>query len=104
MTSLFRMTFERSYNENQRHHYRFSQVSLVVLNTVAMLMNQVDSTLPDIEHFHSLVPLDTTNQKSVAVFGYPSWIYKATSTKDGKIYCLRRLEGMYGVKYYVISW
>ncbi|KAI9816644.1 MAG: PAB-dependent poly(A)-specific ribonuclease subunit 3 [Thelocarpon impressellum] len=53
-----------------------------------------NSTLPtQVEHFHSLVPLDTVNQKSTAMFGYPSWIYKATSAKDGKVYALRRLEG-----------
>ncbi|KAI9825533.1 MAG: hypothetical protein M1819_000525 [Sarea resinae] len=52
-----------------------------------------NSSLPQLEHFHSLVPLDTTNQKSVAAFGYPSWIYKATSSKDGNYYALRRLEG-----------
>ncbi|KAI9675632.1 MAG: PAB-dependent poly(A)-specific ribonuclease subunit 3 [Caeruleum heppii] len=52
------------------------------------------SKLPSqIDHFHSLVPLDTTNQKSATTFGYPSWIYKATSSKDGKTYALRRLEG-----------
>jgi PAB-dependent poly(A)-specific ribonuclease subunit 3 len=55
----------------------------------------VDSTLPPlIEHFHSLVPLDTTNQKNATLFGYPSWIYKAVSNKDGNTYALRRLEGM----------
>lgn len=55
-----------------------------------------DSTLPpQIDHFHSLVPLDTTNQKNAATFGYPSWVYKAMSSKDGKLYALRRLEGIY---------
>ncbi|KAI9814241.1 MAG: PAB-dependent poly(A)-specific ribonuclease subunit 3 [Pycnora praestabilis] len=52
-----------------------------------------NSTLPSIDYFHSLVPLDTTNQKNAAIFGYPSWIYKAMSGKDGIIYALRRLEG-----------
>ncbi|KAI9791407.1 MAG: PAB-dependent poly(A)-specific ribonuclease subunit 3 [Peltula sp. TS41687] len=53
-----------------------------------------NSTLPpQIDHFHSLVPLDTTNQKNAATFGYPSWVYKAMSSKDGKLYALRRLEG-----------
>ena len=54
----------------------------------------LDSTLPtQIEHFHSLVPLDTTNQRNATLFGYPSWIYKAVSHKDGHTYALRRLEG-----------
>ena len=54
----------------------------------------VDSTLPpNIAHFHSLVPLVHNNQKNANLFGYPSWIYKAISSKDGKAYCLRRLQG-----------
>ncbi|KAI9710066.1 MAG: hypothetical protein M1812_007530 [Candelaria pacifica] len=58
------------------------------------LMSVVDSTLPSqIDHFHSLVPLDTTNQKSAAFFEYPSWVYKVISSKDGNTYALRRLEG-----------
>ena len=53
-----------------------------------------NSTLPsNIEHFHSLVPLDTNSQKSATVFGYPTWVYKATSSKDGLTYVIRRLEG-----------
>ena len=27
------------------------------------------------------------------MFGYPSWVYKAMSSKNGKYYTLRRLEG-----------
>jgi len=54
-----------------------------------------DSNLPQtIEHFHSLVPLDTNNQKSSGVLGYINWVYKAVSSKDGCTYVLRRLEGM----------
>ncbi|MCJ1285856.1 PAB-dependent poly(A)-specific ribonuclease subunit 3 [Xylographa opegraphella] len=53
-----------------------------------------NSTLPpQIDHFHSLVPLDTNSQKNATIFGYPSWIYKAVSSKDGNTYALRRLEG-----------
>ncbi|KAI9888744.1 MAG: PAB-dependent poly(A)-specific ribonuclease subunit 3 [Vezdaea aestivalis] len=53
-----------------------------------------NSTLPQqIDHFHSLVPLDTSHIKSATTFGYPSWVYKATSAKDGNLYALRRLEG-----------
>ena len=57
-------------------------------------MTGLDSTLPpQIDHYHSLVPLDTTNQKNATLFGYPSWIYKAVSSKDGNTFALRRLEG-----------
>lgn len=48
----------------------------------------------NIEHFHSLVPLDLANQKSAASFGFNSWLYKAVSSKDGLTYALRRIEGM----------
>ena len=67
--------------------------STIKRNTLSKLMI-LDSTLPpQIDHFHSLVPLDTTNQKNATLFGYPSWIYKAVSSKDGNTYALRRLEG-----------
>ncbi|QDS77819.1 hypothetical protein FKW77_005997 [Venturia effusa] len=60
----------------------------------ASLQTLPNSTLPaSIEHFHSLVPLDTNNQKNNTTFGYVTWLYKATSSKDGKLYTLRRLEG-----------
>ncbi|KAK7543868.1 PAB-dependent poly(A)-specific ribonuclease subunit PAN3 [Phyllosticta citricarpa] len=53
-----------------------------------------NSTLPSaVDHFHSLVPLDTNNQKNATLFGYPTWVYKAVSGKDGLTYTLRRLEG-----------
>ena len=39
------------------------------------------------------MPLDTNSQKNATLFGYPSWIYKAVSSKDGNTYALRRLEG-----------
>ncbi|KAL9116245.1 MAG: hypothetical protein Q9227_000616 [Pyrenula ochraceoflavens] len=52
------------------------------------------SNLPaHIEGFHSLLPLDAGRQRNVMIFGYPSWIYKAQSSKDGNFYALRRLEG-----------
>lgn len=61
--------------------------------TEATLQTFSNSTLPQqIEHFHSLVALDTTAQKAASVYGYPSWLYKAVSSKDGYTYCLRRLE------------
>lgn len=47
-----------------------------------------------VEHFHSLVALDTSTPKTSSTYGYPSVIYKATSNKDGYNYALRRLEGL----------
>ncbi|KAL9094181.1 MAG: hypothetical protein Q9165_003596 [Trypethelium subeluteriae] len=60
----------------------------------ATLQSLPNSTLPSqVDHFHSLVPLDTNNQKNAALFGYSSWVYKAMSSNDGFTYTLRRLEG-----------
>ena len=87
---------ERSCNVWWRLRTRSSPVSCIqsVSSLEELLTSMIDSTLPtQVDHFHSLVPLDTVNQKSAATFGYPSWIYKAVSTKDGKLYALRRLEG-----------
>ncbi|PBP22146.1 PAB-dependent poly(A)-specific ribonuclease subunit PAN3 [Diplocarpon rosae] len=52
-----------------------------------------NSQLPAVEHYHTLVPLDTSHQKSATVFGFPSWVYKAVSSKNGLTYVLRRIEG-----------
>ncbi|QSS65255.1 PAB-dependent poly(A)-specific ribonuclease subunit pan3 [Histoplasma capsulatum] len=60
----------------------------------ATLQTLPNSQLPtQLDHFHSLVPLDLSYQKNAAIFGYPSWVYKAQSSKDGNFYALRRLEG-----------
>lgn len=52
-----------------------------------------DTGLPQLDNFHSLVALDTTNRKNANIFGHPSWVYKAVDAKTGFIRCLRRLEG-----------
>ncbi|KAA8569033.1 hypothetical protein MFRU_047g00360 [Monilinia fructicola] len=62
----------------------------------ASLQVMPNATLPSIPgSYHSLVALDTSPIRSAAVFGYPSWVYKAISVKNGKHYCLRRLEGFH---------
>ncbi|KAK5691685.1 PAB-dependent poly(A)-specific ribonuclease subunit 3, partial [Elasticomyces elasticus] len=59
--------------------------------TLQMLPN---TQLPaQVDYFHSLVPLDLNHQKNATIFGFPSWVYKAQSSKDGNFYALRRLEG-----------
>ncbi|KAI7974299.1 hypothetical protein EIK77_008482 [Talaromyces pinophilus] len=70
--------------------------SKVIPGPIKAVTNRVcsDSSLPaHVDHFHSLVPLDLTHQKNAAMFGFPSWVYKAQSNKDGNFYVLRRLEG-----------
>ncbi|ESZ91702.1 hypothetical protein SBOR_7921 [Sclerotinia borealis F-4128] len=62
----------------------------------ASLQVMPNATLPTLGvpvSYHSLVALDTTQNRSTTVFGCPSWVYKATATRNGKHYCLRRLEG-----------
>ncbi|KAL3472003.1 PAB-dependent poly(A)-specific ribonuclease subunit pan3 [Aspergillus californicus] len=60
----------------------------------ATLQTLPNTQLPaQVDYFHSLVPLDLNLQKNATIFGYPSWIYKAQSSKDGCFYALRRLEG-----------
>ncbi|KAJ5490955.1 PAN2-PAN3 deadenylation complex subunit PAN3 [Penicillium diatomitis] len=62
--------------------------------SAAALQTLPNTTLPaQVDYFHSLVPLDLSHQKNAATFGYPSWVYKAQSSKDGNFYALRRLEG-----------
>lgn len=69
--------------------------SAEMVHTVADL-HFSDTTLPaQVDYFHSLVPLDLSHQKNAATFGFPSWVYKAQSSKDGNFYVLRRLEGMH---------
>lgn len=60
----------------------------------ATLQTLPNTQLPaQIDYFHSLVPLDLNHQKNATIFGFPSWVYKAQSSKDGNYYALRRLEG-----------
>lgn len=59
----------------------------------ASLQVMPNSQLPQLDNYHSLVALDTTHRKNINIFGYPTWVYKATSAKTGNLYCLRRLEG-----------
>ncbi|KAK0717198.1 PAB-dependent poly(A)-specific ribonuclease subunit PAN3 [Lasiosphaeria miniovina] len=54
---------------------------------------QVMPSLPQLERWHSLVPLDTNNRKNSSSFGYPSWMYKAQNSRTGRHYALRRIEG-----------
>ncbi|ODA78926.1 hypothetical protein RJ55_04516 [Drechmeria coniospora] len=59
----------------------------------ASLQMMPNSQLPQLDNYHSLVALDTTHRKNADIYGYPSWVYKAFSSKNGNLYCLRRLEG-----------
>lgn len=57
--------------------------------------NQVLASTIQLENYHSLVPLDkldTPHRKNTGIFGWTSWLFKAFSTKTGRIYCLRRIQ------------
>ena len=49
----------------------------------------------EVDNYHELCPLEPPGQphKSSA-FGYVTSTYKATNTKSGQCYCLRRIHGM----------
>ncbi|KAI9000236.1 kinase-like domain-containing protein [Gaertneriomyces semiglobifer] len=47
----------------------------------------------ELHHYHSFCPLDSPQPKTISVFPYPSFVYKAFSSLDGKPYVLRRIEG-----------
>ncbi|OAA63320.1 Protein kinase-like domain protein [Niveomyces insectorum RCEF 264] len=55
--------------------------------------NQAALTLSvNVESYHSLTPLDTNSHKVAGAFGRITWLYKAVASKNGKHYCLRRVE------------
>ncbi|KAF9356856.1 PAB-dependent poly(A)-specific ribonuclease subunit 3 [Mortierella sp. AD094] len=47
----------------------------------------------ELHEYHSLYPLDLTQEKSTEVFGYQSSVYKSMCSVDGRTYALRRIEG-----------
>jgi len=85
------LTFQRTTHDFfipedlRREFQRRNEAALQVLPNGAVL--------PTVDHFHSLVPLDTQTQKHNTIFGYGSWLYKAINSKDGQMYALRRIEG-----------
>ncbi|KAL1906895.1 PAB-dependent poly(A)-specific ribonuclease subunit 3 [Sporothrix stenoceras] len=55
--------------------------------------NQAAVTLSvNVESYHSLTALDTNSHKVAGSFGRITWLYKAVASKNGKHYCLRRVE------------
>jgi PAB-dependent poly(A)-specific ribonuclease subunit 3 len=67
-----------------------------------MIQSRQDATylgntpVPGIPHevgpYHSLLPLDHRMGIS-KIYGYPTPLYRAVSSIDGSVYCLRRVEG-----------
>ncbi|KAF8473436.1 hypothetical protein BDZ91DRAFT_770578 [Kalaharituber pfeilii] len=88
---------KQNLDANQRNiHHLFISDNLreeLQRKSEASLQTLQNVGLPQVDAYHSLVPLDLSNQKSTQIFGYPSWIYKAFSSGDGKAYALRRVEG-----------
>lgn len=88
------MTFARSCRRKLQLHSKLYPVcGGHVVHRI--LSDWTDTQLPaQVDYFHSLVPLDLNHQKNATIFGFPSWVYKAQSSKDGNFYVLRRLEGI----------
>jgi len=53
-----------------------------------------NSTLPAIDFFHTLTPLQGASHSNQARYGHANTIYKAVSERDGKTYCLRRFHDL----------
>lgn len=50
----------------------------------------------EVDNYHNLFPLEpppTNPMHKSSTFGYPTTSYRATNTKDGLNYCLRRIHG-----------
>ncbi|KAK3606405.1 hypothetical protein CHS0354_042055 [Potamilus streckersoni] len=85
---------------NMPQFFMSDELKLEILNRQALTMAQINPTTSDIpqevDTYRNLVPLESTLSDShpeSRVFGYPTTCYKATSTKDGMVYCLRRING-----------
>lgn len=75
----------------------------LLMNHILCSVNCIFALLPlaadlprEVDNYHNLVPLEpppvNPMQKS-STFGYQTSTYKATNTKDGLVYCLRRIHG-----------
>jgi PAB-dependent poly(A)-specific ribonuclease subunit 3 len=92
------MTSARSCRRKQQPRCKHYLVCWLESSSHSLTLTRADTQLPaQIDYFHSLVPLDLNHQKNATIFGFPSWVYKAQSSKDGNFYALRRLEGTYSV-------
>ncbi|KAJ3127746.1 PAB-dependent poly(A)-specific ribonuclease subunit 3 [Nowakowskiella sp. JEL0407] len=47
----------------------------------------------ELHAYHTFYPLENPQEGTNKVFGYPTSVYKAKSSQDGKTYCLRRIGG-----------
>ncbi|KAJ3220008.1 PAB-dependent poly(A)-specific ribonuclease subunit 3 [Dinochytrium kinnereticum] len=46
----------------------------------------------EIHTYQNLKHIESANQRSSRIFGFPSWVFKAVNSIDGKPYVLRRIE------------
>ena len=77
-----------------------------ILNKQSVSLMQIDPEHnPDIplevDNYHNLFPLEppVAHVRKSSTFGYQTSVYKATNTKDGMLYCLRRIHGKIMLKY-----
>ncbi|KAL3878580.1 hypothetical protein ACJMK2_030916 [Sinanodonta woodiana] len=85
---------------NMPQFFMPDELKLEILNRQALTMAQINPNTSDIpeevDTYHNLVPLESTISNpppKSKTFGYPTTCYKATNTKDGMAYCLRRING-----------
>ncbi|ELT95021.1 hypothetical protein CAPTEDRAFT_144629, partial [Capitella teleta] len=88
---------------NQPSFFMPDEMKMELLNRQSLSLLQMDAEhlppdLPrEVDDFHNLVPLEPPTmsplQQKSSTFGYQTSAYKAISTKDGFVYCLRRIHG-----------
>ncbi|ETS84802.1 hypothetical protein PFICI_02827 [Pestalotiopsis fici W106-1] len=82
--------------QRQAHDFFISNEFREDLQKKSAATRQVmqSSQLPEVQPYHSLVPLEGPKSGQSSLFGnVVCWVYKATSKKNGHVYCLRRLQG-----------
>lgn len=55
----------------------------------------------EVDNYTSLYPMEPAVKNPMdktSTFGYTSACYKAVNKKDGKLYCLRRIHGMFSAR------
>ena len=60
----------------------------------AYLRTFSNSTLPSVDYYHTLTPLQGASQTNNGRHKHTSSVYKAISDRDGKTYCLRRIHDL----------
>ncbi|TPX51602.1 hypothetical protein SeMB42_g00074 [Synchytrium endobioticum] len=82
-----------SFFMSDRLREELQQRSEAVLQVADPARTDMSRLPPELHAYYSFIPLDDHQERSVKVFGYSTWVYRATSKVDGNPYVLRRIEG-----------